>query len=248
MSFDDNIHDGLRRRSDAFHPVAPAAAELMAKAARRRRMRAALVSSAASLVVVVIAVAALSSTASAPPRARLNAADSPTGAGSGASPNGEALELGSTTSTNKPGGPKTTSATIAPSGTAYSPPPSVVYPGTTPPSTTPSTVPPNPSDTVTVTQDDEGKTVTLRVGQHLVVQLQAPSGQYWSSAPDTSDASILRRESTSANPSSDRVTASFVGQKAGHAQVSAAEDATCRQSTPACMTPTRLWQIQVDVI
>lgn len=140
--------------------------------------------------------------------------------------------------------------TIAPSGTAYAPPATTTkpHPSTTTTPTTPPTVPPNPGDTVTVTQDDAGKTVTLRVGQHLVVQLQAPSGQYWSSAPDTSDALVLARESTSANASSDRVTSSFTGKKAGHAQVSAAEDATCRQSTPACMTPTRLWQIQVDVI
>ncbi len=244
MSFDDDIHDELHRRADAFHPAAPPAAALMAKEARRRRTRvAALAGSAASLVVVAIAVAALSSTASAPRPARLNAADSQSGAS--ASPNGDP---GSTTSRDKPGATKTTSATIAPSGTAHSLPPRVVYPGTKPPSTTPSTVPPNPGDTVTVTQDDSGKTVTLRVGQHLVVQLQASTGWYWASAPNTSDASTLRRESASASPSSDHVTASFIGQKAGHARVSASEGPTCYQSTAACMPPTRFWYVEVDVI
>jgi len=108
------------------------------------------------------------------------------------------------------------------------------------------TAPPATSDTVTVTQDDNGKTVTLRAGQHLVVSLTDASWQW--SEPDTDNGSVLTRTAVSANPSSSHVTASFDAKKAGQAHVSATKDAPCRTSQPPCMVPTYMWQVTVNVI
>ena len=156
-------------------------------------------------------------------------------------PNGESV-------TSADSGPPTSADSIAPSGTAYAPPASTVRPSSTTttrrPGTT-TTAPPAAGDTITVTQDDNGKTFTLLKGQHLIVTLDDPSWEW--SDPDTDNASVLERTAVSANPSSTHVAASFVAKAAGQAQVGASKDAPCRRSTPPCMVPTFLWQITINV-
>ncbi len=140
--------------------------------------------------------------------------------------------------------------TVATAGTAYAPAGSVVYTRATTTtmlasaSTTAATPP--TGDTVAVTEDDNGKTFTLRKGQHLVVTLDDGSS-IWSE-PDTDNSAVLIRTAVSANPSATHVTASFDANSPGQARVSASKDLPCRNAQPPCMAPTQLWQITVNVI
>ena len=144
----------------------------------------------------------------------------------------------------------TSAGTLATAGTAYAPAGSVVYPkattATTNASASATAVTPPTGDTVSATEEDIGRTFTLRKGQHLVVTLDDGSS-IWSE-PSSDNSAVLNRTAMSANPSATHVTASFDATSPGQAHVSASKDLPCRNAQPPCMAPTQLWQITVNVI
>jgi hypothetical protein len=243
MSFDDQIQSALER-AGREHDAGAAPTEALHAAVTRRRQRKLAITGGATAALLVVGLAVVLPRHSGTPQARLDAAGRPTDAAD-TTTTGGGPPVGSVN-----GQPATTTsvATISPSATAYSSPGSVVYPSATtvaPPRATTTTAPPSTGDTVMVNQDDNGKTFTLRPGQHLVVSLSDASWQW--SEPDTDNGAVLARTAVSANPGSDHVTASFDAKKSGQAHVSASKDAPCRTSNPPCMVPTYLWQITVNV-
>lgn len=124
-------------------------------------------------------------------------------------------------------------------------PPSIP-PGTTvPPSPTTSTttVYPSPTGGATVTDADNGKTVTLVPGAHLHVVLQGSGPEKWT-APRSSNQAVLAAVSSSTDPATGDATADFVARAPGQAQVVAAENPVC---SPACGIPSRAWAVTVVV-
>ncbi|MGI8662174.1 MAG: hypothetical protein ACR2LQ_03065 [Acidimicrobiales bacterium] len=250
MSFDDHIRESLDAAARAHDPETPPADLLGANVVRRQRRKFAVagVASAAAALLLVGVVVALPDRSG--PKASVHAVGQPGDASNG-------VDASSGTETRPVAVSSTTAAststslavpgTIAPNRSVVSPPATVISPTPTTQTTQPATttMPVSSGDTVTVTQDDNGKTYTLQPGQHLVVSLTAP-GWTWS-APDTDNAKALARTAVSANPSADHVTASFDAKTTGEAHVSASKDAACRQSSPPCMVPTYLWQITVNV-
>jgi hypothetical protein len=239
MSFEDRIRAALGTTGRAYEPGPPPVDELAANLERRRRIKLGA-AGGAFVVAVALVIGGVALTNDPSSNDNLTAAGDPTGT--------TAIADGGEPSTTVPG-PATSAATIPPSGTAVAPPASVVHPPPTTrpaPAATTTTAPAPADDTVTVTAADNGKTFTLRRGQHLVVSL-SESGWIWSD-PDTDNAAVLKRTAVSANPSSDHVTASFDALTAGQAHVSASKDAPCRQSQPPCMVPTYLWQVTINVV
>ncbi len=251
MSFDDELRNSLDAAGRTHRDASAPTEELVANVGQRRRKRLALAGAAgAAAIALVVGVAVALPGDSATPQARLDAAGRPTDAtddAGGGPPAGSVSDDTTTTTPAATSPPHAASgSTIPPSGTGYSPPGSVMYPSATTTAPQPTTTsPPATGETVSVTQDDNGKTFTLRPGQHLVVTLNE-SGYIWSE-PDTDNSAVLTRTAVSANPSSDRVTASFDAKKSGQAHVSASKDLPCRNASPPCMAPTQLWQITVNV-
>lgn len=241
MSFDDRIRDALGNADNAYQPRSASTEVLTANVARRRRQRALLASGGATAAFALVVGLAMALPDGS--RDRVNVAT----AREGTAPSADAAIPGTdqTTTTGIP--PTTTRAVNATAGTAYAPPASVVYPNpTTSTAPRPTTTASAPAgDTLTVTADDNGKTFTLRNGQHLVVTLDDGSS-IWSD-PDTDNSAVLPRTAVSANPSATRVTASFDAKSAGQARVTASKDLPCRNAQPPCMAPTQLWQITVTV-
>jgi hypothetical protein len=203
------------------------------------------VGGAAAVLLAAIALAAVDPNDA---DQRLTAADDTTDARPGFAGVGSGMTTTLMPPTTRRGDPST--GTAATGWTAYPSPATTVAPGppgTTRTTNTVTTVGPPPGGDVVVTQDDRGKTISLRKGQRLTVNLQAESGWHWSSGPDSDNETVLKRESMSANPSSDRISAGFLGQESGTAHVSATKDANCRRSTPPCMVPSELWEITVNV-
>ncbi|HZN14758.1 MAG TPA: hypothetical protein VFB78_10850 [Acidimicrobiales bacterium] len=243
MSFDDRLRDGLTDAGRAYDAGPPPVDGLAANVRKRRRVRVALAGGGTAVVAIVVVVALVVAGRDTRPTTDLTLAGPPAGS------RDDPSAVGASTSAVPPPATSISGSTV-PSGTGYSPPGSVVYPAVT-------TIPPTPrptttttqagssGDTVTVTQDDNGKTFTLRPGEHLVVSLTDASWTW--SEPDTDNATVLERTAVSANPSATHVTASFAAKIAGQAHVSASKDAPCRQSQPPCMVPTYLWQITVNV-
>jgi hypothetical protein len=251
MSFDDQIRHGLDAASRGHHVERPPTDVLVANAARRRQRRTAILAGGAAVLALVVGVTlAVVASGGGAPTAQVRAADQPTSANDANSPAVGSVDGAGSTTTTGAGGTASSTGPVASAGTAYAPPGSISHPSpTTTRATTPATTAtsqPSSTGTVTVTQDDNGKTFTLHRGQHLVVSLSAP-GWEWSE-PDTDNAAVLQRVAVSANPASDQVTASFDAKTAGQAHVSAAKDAPCRKAQPPCMVPTYLWQITVNVV
>lgn len=253
MSFDDRIRQSLNSAAATHEPGPPPVSQLGTNVRRRQRAKAVGTGLAgAAAVVLLLGIATLPDRSSS--QDTLTAADrgsrSLSSSENGTNDKGGNGGSSSTETTRRTSASTAAAgATIAPTGTVYAPPASVVYPPSTTTTirgATTTTSPPADGDTVTVTQDDNGKTVTLRRGQHLVVTLD-DSAWEWSS-PDTDSASVLERTAVSANPSSTHVTAAFDAKSAGQAHVSASKDAPCRRAQPPCMVPTYLWQITVNVV
>jgi hypothetical protein len=244
MSLDDELRRSLDAAAASHQPGSPPADSLHAAVARRRRSKTLLAGTIASLAMLSgVGLAVANANRDSTPRAQLDAA----GGETATTYYDQLPPVGSF------GGGETTTTTTAgasgTAGTAYAPPASVVYPTATtseppPGPTTTSTI--ASGDNVAIGSDDNGKTFTVRKGQHLTVTLD-DGGSIWSE-PDTDNSAVVRRTAVSANPSSSHVTASFLAESAGQAHVSASRDAACRAANPPCMVPTQLWQVTINVV
>lgn len=146
-----------------------------------------------------------------------------------------------------PASPAPTSASgpVSPSGRASSPPSvaSVVPPVpvvTPPPPLT--AAPPTPGQ-VTLTVADNGRTVHVVVGQHLMVDLQGPPFDPWSQ-PTSSNAAVLQAQPSGVTATNGSAVARFLAASNGQSRLSSAETPSCR---PACELPSRLWTVTVIV-
>lgn len=101
---------------------------------------------------------------------------------------------------------------------------------------------PNTS-TVTVTQDDNGTTVVLLVGQTLVVSLDADF------RPVTMSGTGLKQLSASGGyPTGNPLTAVYRAVAPGSADLDTVTDYPCLHTTPPCALPQMLWTVHVSVI
>jgi len=98
---------------------------------------------------------------------------------------------------------------------------------------------------VVVTQADQGRTVTLGVGQTLEVRLSGGGSQQWS-APRSADVNVLEGTGSSADPTRGDAAATFVARTAGSTRVSSQARPICAAGQ-ACPDFVRLWTITVDV-
>ena len=91
---------------------------------------------------------------------------------------------------------------------------------------------------------DAGRTVTVRVGQRVVISLQSGS---WL-LPETSAPDVLLRSATDGGyPTPRPATATFTAVRTGPAELTATSDLACAHTTPRCLVATRRWSVQVDV-
>lgn len=97
-----------------------------------------------------------------------------------------------------------------------------------------------------VTQADQGSTLTLRVGQSLVVKLTGSPSFRWSQ-PVSTAATVLGRQSGSADPTTGNSYAVFRALSRGRASIGAAQAPLCTTSRPACEIASRSWNVSVDV-
>ena len=253
MSFDDRIRDALGRADNGYQPGSAPTEVLTANVERRRRLKAGIVGGGATVMLALLLGLVIADNGGTPD-SRLDTAapardnDIPA---LGAAADGITSTTSNTAQSNDPAVRTTTTRSVsATAGTAYAPPASVVNPkpGTSAPQNPTTTATAPAGDTLSVTDEDNGKTFTLRKGQHLVVTLDDGSS-IWSD-PDSDNGVVLTRTAVSANPSATHVTASFDAKAAGQAHVSASKDLPCRNAQPPCMAmaPTQLWQITVNVI
>jgi hypothetical protein len=232
MSFDDRIRDSLDTAAQSHVAGAPPVEQLAARVRRRRRARIAMLSGAGALLVAVTIFAAASG---GNPTKPVRLTQSPDQGSANATVVGGANET-TTTQADQPtpsdASPQTTT-TVHPN------------PSTSRPSDTTATTTPPSSDFTRANADDNGKTFTMHRGERLFVELQPESGWVWSE-PDTDNASVLLR--TEHRQSTTGYSAAiFLAQTTGQAHVTAFEDARCRQSQPACMVPTKSYEITINV-
>ena len=100
---------------------------------------------------------------------------------------------------------------------------------------------PSASRTVTVTQLDSGHSVSLRVGDRLVVRLGATSIYTWSATLSSNPAVLTRLSGTTGAAT----TTLFLAQRGGRAQVTATDSPTCY---PQCLPPSRVFTLVVTVV
>lgn len=163
-------------------------------------------------------------------------------AGCGGASQGASGSTGSTGSTKAsapaPPGPAATTAPL---------------PGAAPssqPSSQPSFGTGRSPDVVRIGLEASGRTLTLHVGQRLVVSLPvqwtAPVAQ---AAPtDPTRALVpLRTDSATGFPAAGPAVASFTATRVGTAVVTARTDAACLHETPTCLLPQQLFTVRVEV-
>lgn len=121
--------------------------------------------------------------------------------------------------------------------------------GSPSPSPTPSTPTASPvgSGSTQVVQvvdgSSSGKTVELRVGEYLRVELEADYQQ-----PTARPGDVLERTSaTGGYPTRRSMIATFRAVKAGGADVESSTDYECLHATPSCALPQQTWSIHVVV-
>lgn len=255
MTFDDELRDGLGSAAENYAAGPPPTAALLAAARRRRAARLRIGAAAAVAVfALLVGLAVALPRGGSTPKANLSASGGrSTGDDATGPPGGSVNEPGATTTLMKATGATTTAptagyGTIGTAGTAYAPPASVVYPSRTtttlPRATT--TAPPSNANPVIVTQDDDQKSFTLRVGQKLEVRLSR-SGTYFSEPATDADA-VLHRTGGSADDTSGDAVGYFTAAAVGQAHVTANQEPACRRSQPACMIAERQYQVTVNVV
>jgi hypothetical protein len=95
--------------------------------------------------------------------------------------------------------------------------------------------------TFSATQADSGRTYSLRVGDHLVVNLSGPTIYSWTEIT-SSNQSVLLRLSASSGATA---TATLVARAKGEARVTAIDNPNCY---PQCLPPSRLFTITTRVV
>ena len=98
--------------------------------------------------------------------------------------------------------------------------------------------------TFTVTEADNGASVTLAVGQTLGVELHG-SSFYRFTAPASASPLVLARLGASAERSSGNAHGQFRGDHVGATEVTAVQSPSCY---PQCLAPSLLWKVTVDVV
>jgi hypothetical protein len=96
---------------------------------------------------------------------------------------------------------------------------------------------------VTVTQADTGRTLTLRVGQTLAVNL---GSQYLQ--PTVSGTALIVLSATGGYPSGQPLAALYRAVAPGSADVTTHTDAACLHDPRPCAMPIALWQVHVNVL
>lgn len=114
------------------------------------------------------------------------------------------------------------------------------------PSPKPTPTPTARSGEVVVTNDNNGQTITLTVGERLHVKLKPDAGNY--DPPTSSNSAVLGRESnTGGYPGDQPVDARFLARSAGTSDVTTQTDMACLHSNPRCLPPQRSWMVHVVV-
>lgn len=94
-----------------------------------------------------------------------------------------------------------------------------------------------------VTEEDSGKTVELRVGQSLRVEL----GRDYQQPTAGTDGVLDRTSATGGYPTGKEMIAVFRAVAAGNADVESSTDYACLHATPSCALPQQLWSVHVVV-
>jgi hypothetical protein len=97
------------------------------------------------------------------------------------------------------------------------------------------------SQSITVTQADSGRSITLHEGARLYIQLTGPAIYTWTEPISSSGAVLMRSVGSSGNIA----TATFVAKSTGRVRVTAIGNPTCY---PQCLIPSRLFVLTVSVI
>jgi len=145
-----------------------------------------------------------------------------------------------------PSAPPTTAPTADPAPSTTAAPTS---PGSPPPSphaapTAPARVVPAPTSSpsaarIVLTEADSGRTITVRRGDVVEVDLSAPSnGMLWTE-PQTTDQTVVRRTSGRTNPDGS-ASGVFGAAGDGRAQIEASRVPPCATATPRCLPPQRI--------
>jgi len=118
---------------------------------------------------------------------------------------------------------------------------------------------PPPEPSVTVTQADDGRTVTLDAGQVLRVSLTPPAGQQWQGPTtqdrlylvayfETPDATVADLQALGTDPHNQPQPASTPTPTASAPiQLTAHTDARCLHTSPACEVPVSTWSLTVVI-
>ena len=104
---------------------------------------------------------------------------------------------------------------------------------------------PGPSEEVTVTEADSGRTVHLHIGQRLRVVLGG-RGEQWH-RPASPGPSLRLAAASGGYPSSRPADAVFIAVRAGTASVTSITDHPCLHAQPPCMIAQRVWSVRVLV-
>ncbi|MHB8380086.1 MAG: M15 family metallopeptidase domain-containing protein [Acidimicrobiales bacterium] len=93
---------------------------------------------------------------------------------------------------------------------------------------------------ITVTQADSGKRITMNKGDRLFIQLSGPTIYTWTE-PASSNGAVLAR---TAGSSGSAATATFVATSTGDVRVTSVDNPNCY---PQCLPPSRLFSLTVSV-
>ena len=106
---------------------------------------------------------------------------------------------------------------------------------------TPTPFPTAPGTVRTVTLDDSGKTVDLRVGQRFLLAL----GPGWDWSVAVSDPSVVSRVvNITVLQGAQGV---YEAKRPGRTALSAVGDLPCRKSQPPCLAPSRVFEVEILV-
>ena len=139
-------------------------------------------------------------------------------------PSGLAGAIGSLTTTpghSYPGEGTSVPTSAPPSGpTQPTPTSTVTYPTTTVSTSTPAPPTTVGPQTFVFTLQDSSRTVTVSVGDTVVLRLSGCTGTKWST-PTSSEPAVLESEAGSPTPVTDGLTASFLAASSGQSQLAA---------------------------